>query len=1070
MHTDRLPLDTSDQRGSRPVPPRRSPTTVGGGLRPLLWIVLAAAAVLAGSGGYLSLIRGLEWLRGVSATTPTTLWVFLVHVALGAAVAIPFVIFGIAHWRVAHHRPNRVAARRGLWLFAAGLVVVLTGFALVQLEGLPQLRAGSPARLVTLLLHQLVPLAAIALYIAHRRVGPRLAWRGGVAWAAAAAAVAVMAVAVDPLRMSNTAMIATGMIGDATNKTAATVIPVGDEAGRQDAFTPSSTRTGDGRTVSAGTLMMDSYCLRCHQDAYKSWFHSAHHYSSFNNPPYLASVRETRAVAVSRDGNTQAVKWCAGCHDPVPLLSGALDDPHYDDVNHPTAHAGITCTVCHAISQVHTLAGNGGYTLEEPHHYPFATSESEVLQWVNAQLVRSKPDFHKRSFLKPVHRSAEFCSTCHKVSIPPEVNHYKDFLRGQNHYDSFALSGASGHGARSFYYPEHARETCAACHMPTQPSADPAARDFAKNGTRSVHDHLFPGANTGLPTILAAAAEAGRGRETGVVDGPESAAAFHAAATRHADFLRGTKTDGSDRKLRIDIFGLKEEGRTDGRLVAPLRPELPALEPGRKYLVEVVVRTLALGHHFTQGTVDSNEVWIEFTATAGDAPIAASGRMAGPGDSGSLDPWAHRLNVLVLDRNGNRVDRRNPQDIFTPLYDHQIPPGAAQVVHYLLDVPADATGPVTLAARVRYRKFDQNYMEYVQRSLADGRKAAPTGEDAVAGTTDSTPPVLPVVDLCADSVTLPMAGGDSAAALAGQASPVKPAWQRWNDYGIGCLLEGGANAKRGELRQAEEAFRVVAEGKESAGHGWINLARVLIAEGRLTEAVDVVNAARTATPPPPWWLIDWFTGLIAVENAAGPEDLDRGIGAFERILDPDNQPVSRGFDFSRDYVVRNRLADTIFRRAVIEEEPARERTLRRAVVEYRQTLALEPEDLDAHYGLAQCFARLAGDTSSPVVERVEAIGREPFDPERPRLPELKALLAEHASTADAPEPGRRKQAWAALAAIHREIHALLRPDEQAIATAVSKYRAAHPEANLAAEPVPIYPLSRPSGEPGVTAP
>jgi len=1045
MHTDGLPEDASSRPELRTAADRRRPTTVGGGLRPLLWLVLAATAVLAGSGGYLSLIRGLEWLRGVSATTPTTLWVFLVHVALGAAVAIPFVIFGIAHWRVAHHRPNRVAARRGLWLFAAGLVVVLTGFALVQLDGLPQLRAGSTARVTMLVLHQLVPLAAIALYIAHRRVGPRLAWRSGMVWAAAAAGIALLAVVGDPVRMPRTVAV----------RTAGTAAPVVAEAGRQDAFTPSSSRTVDGRTVNASTLMMDSYCLRCHQDAYKGWFHSAHHYSSFNNPPYLASVRETRAVAVSRDGNTQAVKWCAGCHDPVPLLSGALDDPHYDDVNHPTAHAGITCTVCHAVSEVHTLAGNGGYTLEEPHHYPFATSDSEVLQWVNAQLVKSKPDFHKRSFLKPVHRTAEFCSTCHKVSIPPEVNHYKDFLRGQNHYDSFALSGASGHGARSFYYPDHARETCAACHMPTLPSTDPAARDFANNGTRSVHDHIFPGANTGLPTILAVAASSGQGRKTGVIDGPESAAAFHSAAARHADFLRGTKTDGSDRKLRVDIFGLKEEGRTDGLLVAPLRPELPALEPGRKYLVEVVVRTLALGHHFTQGTVDSNEVWLEFTAKADRGLIAASGRMAGPGDSGSVDPWAHRLNVLVLDRHGNRVDRRNPQDIFTPLYDHQIPPGAAQVVHYLLDVPADVTGPVTLAARVRYRKFDQTYMDYVQRSLADGPKDAP-------------PPVLPVVDLCADAVTLPVAGGESAATLAEQTSPVKPAWQRWNDYGIGCLLEGGANAKRGELRQAEAAFRVVADTKEAAGHGWINLARVLIAEGRLPEAVDVINAARTATPPPPWWLVDWFTGLVAVENASGPEDLDRGIGAFERILEPDNQPLSRGFDFSRDYVVRNRLADTIFRRGVIEEEPAREQTLRRAVAEYRQTLALEPEDLDAHYGLAQCFARLAGNTASPVIERVEAIGHEPFNPSRPRLPELKALLAEHAAGADDRDPGRRKQAWAALAAIHREIHALLRPDEQAIATAVSKYRAEHPEANLAAEPVPVYPLVRPSDELGVT--
>ena len=50
----------------------------------------------------------------------------------------------------------------------------------------------------------------------------------------------------------------------------------------------------------------------------------------------------------------------------------------------------------------------------------------------------------------------------------------------------------------------------------------------------------------------------------------------------------------------------------------------------------------------------------------------------------------HFVNVYMLDRDGNRIDRRNPQDIFTPLYNHQIPPGAAQVVHYEFVVPEEA--------------------------------------------------------------------------------------------------------------------------------------------------------------------------------------------------------------------------------------------------------------------------------------------------------------------------------------------------------------------------------------------
>src|SRR5262249_23235487 len=151
--------------------------------------------------------------------------------------------------------------------------------------------------------------------------------------------------------------------------------------------------------------------------------------------------------------------------------------------------------------------------------------------------------------------------------------------------------------------------------------------------------------------------------------------------------------------------------------------------------------------------------------------------MDGGEDRGRVDEWAHFLNVLMLDRHGNRVDRRNPQDIFTPLYDHQIPPGAAQVVHYRVHVPRDLRPgeTVELSARVRYRKFDYRSMEIIH---GDGKV-----------------PPLPIVDLCTDRVELPVAG--LAETAPPQESPVKPAWQRWNDYGIGCFLEGGPDGKKG---------------------------------------------------------------------------------------------------------------------------------------------------------------------------------------------------------------------------------------------------------------------------------
>ena len=65
-------------------------------------------------------------------------------------------------------------------------------------------------------------------------------------------------------------------------------------------------------------------------------------------------------------------------------------------------------------------------------------------------------------------------------------------------------------------------------------------------------------------------------------------------------------------------------------------------------------------------------------------------------DDGRVDPWSHFVNAYVIDREGNRIDRRNAEDIFIALYNHQIPPGAGDVVHGAFRVPEDLTAPVTV--------------------------------------------------------------------------------------------------------------------------------------------------------------------------------------------------------------------------------------------------------------------------------------------------------------------------------------------------------------------------------------
>jgi tetratricopeptide (TPR) repeat protein len=1055
------------------APPKPYIPAIGPRLRILLYIVFAGFAFLAATGIYLLVISVMNRVNTNQLyTTGFTFWMLFVHIAVGVVGVAPFVVFGVTHWWSARKRDNRVAVRLGVILFLLGVVVVVSGFALIQIAGLPQLPTGSSSRLIAYLAHLLVPVACVFAYIAHRRAGPAIKWHYGKYWGA----VVVVVVG---------GMAAAHVIDPHT---------IGREgpASGMYYFFPSEARTADGKFIPERALMMDEYCAKCHQDVYNDHLHSAHKFSSFNNPAYLFSIKETRKVALERDGKMNASRWCAGCHDQVPFFSGKFDDPNFDILKDPTAHAGITCIICHSMTHVNSPIGNAAFTIEEAQHYPFAFSSNPTLQWINNQLIKAKPELHKKTFLKPLHKSAEFCSTCHKVHLPVELNHYKDFLRGQNHYDTFVLSGA-GNGSRSFYFPPKGKsDNCASCHMPLEPSGDFGSKDFDGTGTRKRHSHFFPGSNTGLFELLKHEDRL-KGRE------PQ----LQQAIDKTADFLRGTAADGSDKKLRIDLFGIKRGrsvsvlgakvplGTFDDESLAVLRPALPKLTPGETHLVEVVIRTLNIGHPMSQGTADSNEIWVDFTATAGGKVIGRSGGLSGPNETGEVDPWSHFVNVHMLDRDGNRIDRRNPQDIFSPLYDKQIPPGAGQVVHFTLNVPKDVSGPVELAVRLRYRKFDQKYMELVHKDL--GRPV----------------PKLPIVDICEDRVTLPVAG--VAENVAAQESPIKPAWQRWNDYGIGCLLEGGPlNPKRGNLAQAESAFaKLLTLGDKAAiWNGHLNLARVYIDQGRLTEAARELNAAQASDPPAPWWLLAWFKGLVTAQNATTRADLDSAAALFETIVDPANQPRHDDgkpkYDFTKDYIVLAELGRTLYKRSTLEpaDSEAERQFLLRSVAAYERALDIDPENLDAHYGLNQCYERLGHGTAvaapptnpvtadrlkelgdrlarkgepgdarlmaaSELIAAVTAYGQLRPDPKVPRLPTLRSLLAQlRPAFHDEQDPAIRKALAASLASLHLVSHTLYTPDELARARTTALYRAKNPAANAAAEAIVLYPTNRP-GAPGL---
>lgn len=917
---------------AQPAVRRRRPDPV---LPPRLAKVLAVVfflfALLVVNSIYLVGIRVLGLVTGETHENWFYLVMFIAHLVLGLVLIVPFVIFGLSHMARGRKHPNKRAAKVGYGLLITAVLVLLTGIVLMRIDGIIVIK--SPlARNIFWWMHVITPLMAVWLFLLHRLVGVPIRWRVGGVWATVGGAFALIMVVLqsqDP-REWNT-------VGN----------PEGDQY-----FFPSLARTVTGDFIPAEVLQNDDYCLICHADIHDSWMHSVHKFSSFNNPAYLFSVTETRENAMEEDGTVNASRFCAGCHDPVPFFSGAFNDPDYDMKNDPTASAGVTCTVCHSITHINSPRGNSDYTIDEPPHYPFAFSEDATLQWINQQLVKAKPEFHKKTFLKPLHRTDLFCGTCHKVHLPEELNKYK-WLRGQDHQDAFRLSGVSGHGITSFYYPPVAQVNCNGCHMPLMASGDFGAAVRDDSGQLKVHDHMFPSANTAMPTMV----NMPRGEE---------------AIRKHQEFLEGV--------MRLDLFALHEGGTLAGAVTAPLDQAAPVLQPGGHYLLDAIIRTVKMGHIFTQGTADSNEVWMDVTVTCDGAVTGRSGAMD---DGGVVDPYSHFVNAFVIDRDGHRINRRNAQDIFTALYSHQIPPGAADVVHYGFQVPEDCDGPVTITAQLKYRKFDTEYMRLIH-------------DDAHWVNT------LPITLLAEDSITLAVTGGPRVELP--EVSAV-PEWVRWNDYGIGLFRKGG----QGELKGAEAAFaRVEGFGRPD---GPINLARVYLKDGQVTEAAPaaLARAAAMDDPAARQWHLLWFGGQVDRQNGR----LDEAIAKYRQILEGGfAQASGRGFDFTEDWRVLNEFASTLYQRSRRERgddhRAQREVLLAESAAVYHQALALDPESAAAHYGLGLVYRDLQE---------------------------------------------------ASLSAKHQALHAKYKIDDNAKDHAVSEARRRYPAANEAAEPVMIYDLA-----------
>jgi len=707
--------------------------------------------------------------------------------------------------------------------------------------------------------------------------------------------------------------------------------------GARAPFAPSSARTTSGQTIPSNFFMDSQTCGECHKDIYEQWKSSMHHMASFNNQFYRKSIEYMQSVT-----GTHGSKWCAGCHDHAVFFNGRFDRPISEQIDTPEAQAGLGCMSCHAIVHVGSTMGNADIAVEYPALHELASSRNRLVHAAASFLTYLNPRPHRMTFLKPFMREAEFCSACHKVHLDAPVNNYR-WIRGFNDYDNWQASGVSGQGARSFYYPDKSA-ACADCHMPLVASSDAGNRDG------QVHSHRFAAANTAVPYVeedreQLSAAEKFLKSGFITVDifavSPVDAAHGQAAMLRRTDALQANSTFAVGEEAEASAPALVREV---GKLSAPLGVADTRLEPGATARIDVVVRTRKIGHFFPAGTVDAFDTWLELQAVDATGRLLFwSGKVENDG-KGPVEAGAHFYRSYQLDGAGNPIDKRNAWQARSVLYVRLIPPGAADVAHYLLKMPVDARGPIDIAARLNYRKFSWYYTQFAYAGVPrPGQDPALLTKDFngleyafspasipanVSGKIRGRIPDLPIVTLAEAHATVPLGRAEW--------TPVvrKQDRERWNDWGIGLLLQG-------DLKGAEYAFKRVTEAEPAYADGWLNVARALIQEGETEAAKPYLAKALEIHPQ----LGRALFLQAAVQKADGDYD-----GALRSLAAVRAQ-------YPRDRVALNQLARIQFLK----------RQYAAAVETLKAVNAVDPEDLQMHYTLMLCYRGL-GDAAAAARE------------------------------------------------------------------------------------------------------
>jgi tetratricopeptide (TPR) repeat protein len=624
--------------------------------------------------------------------------------------------------------------------------------------------------------------------------------------------------------------------------------------GADSPFLPSNATTDTGQFIDPKSFISAKYCGHCHQETYAQWRQTAHA-NSFRPPWYVKNTNLLR-----NEKGIEFTRHCEGCHNPTALVSGALTkgspvDRHFDQ-------DGITCTVCHSIQKV-DQHGTGSYVIAQPAALVDANG-NPIYGEVPDKEILAHLDRHSKAVMKDFYRTSEFCGACHKAAIPRTLNGYKwqraIFLSDEWQQSSFAKESPLP------FYVKPTVSTCQTCHMPSESITLP---DYgAEQGKLASHRWL--GANTLIPKYYG----------------------YDEQMQKVIAFLRNGV-------LNVDLFAVERNG---GPVIAPLGSVPVTLAAGDDLLVSVVIQNKGIAHSLVPEQRDFYECWVEFQAQDGAGHAIMDSGAIGP--DGALDPGAHSFTNRLINVRGTLNDLHQVWDTRVIAYNNTIASGRSQIVRYEFKVPADATGPITLTAKVNYRRFNQHFIDFGMGKHYE----------------------QPVVEMA--SRTRKLALGENPAEkpdAQDNAGQDNPDWMRWNNYGIG-LLDAQQYAA------SVYAFERVAALRPDYADAYTNVAISDISWQRYDAARASLEKALALAPKNARAL--YYRALV--ERIQG--NLDAAVA--------DLREVAAQFPRSRDAV--RELGFSLYQQHKYAD----------ATAEYQMLQGIDPDDLAGHYMLSILYRRL----------------------------------------------------------------------------------------------------------------